>query len=216
MFLVKQSYKKIESYLEEMEGSRLLIPFMGTSSDVLLTLKGGRYKFVWCNDADPSVSALWKAIAVHPKKLIKKVEKYQPNEFDKHDFLIDLAAIRRIPSDIEELTDVGLKQLVLLMYGTIWNPVQISRYIRSASSLLRKQGSRFTSWDFETILADSTPSDVIYIEQSNLSVSELWRLSECLRQIDNWLLVSPHDESIYKFFKWIRIEESKDHLIIRC
>ena len=208
MFTTK-SYKRAETYLRTMEGSRLIIPFMSSSSDIILSLKSRRFDFVWINDKDAATASLWRAILVYPRKLLKKVEKYEPQQYDQAYFAAELATLTRIPADVEDITDVALKRLILL--DSVWKPTVLMRYIRSANSILKRQSCRLTSWDFETILNDGTDEDVIYIDSPNLDRADAWRLSECLYSRQNWLLITTEAE----FYGWANIEQGHRELIIR-
>ena len=214
MFAAKTFYKKIESYLNQMEGSRLIVPFMGTSSEVLLATKTRRFEFIWVNDPNPSIAALWRSIGVYPRKLTRKIEKYLAAEYDVAYFSAELSNLKRIPADVEEVTDIALKRLSIMKDGQVWNPVQLSRYIRSANTLLKKQSCRFTSWDFETLFNDRTENDIVYVETPTLPTADLWRLSESLHSIPNWLFITTDNEHVRKFFPWANIEETRSQLII--
>lgn len=216
MFAAKYFYKKVESYLQQMEGSRLIIPFMHTSTEILLTLRNRKFEHVWINDVDPSISSLWRAILTHPRKFARKVEKYTPNQYDAAYFSAELLYLKRIPNDVEELTDVALKRLIIMQDGDVWNPQTLLRYIRSANVLLKKQSCKFTSWDFETVINDRTIDDLTYIELPfNLHKADIWRLSDCLYPCKNWIVVSQDNEHARAFFRWASIEQGKDQLIIR-
>lgn len=212
MFASKPAYKKVESYLSGMEGSRLIVPFASTSADGLLSLRNRKFEFVWINDTDAALASMWRSALVHPRKLVKKIERYQPNQYDNAYFSAELSQIKRIPADIEEITDVALKKLVLLNNGK-WNPVTLARYVRSANYILKRQSCRFTSWDFETLFRDHTDEDIIYIESPNISKSDMWRLSESLYCFKNWILITSDESRI--FFNWANIEDNKDQLVIR-
>jgi len=216
MFAAKYFYKRVESYLQQMEGSRLIIPFMHTSTDILLTLRSRKFEYVWVNDADPAVASLWRTILVHPRKFTSKISKYMPNQYDVAYFSAELSSLKRIPSDVEELTDTALKKLIIMQDGDIWNPQTLLRYVRSANALLKKQACRFTSWDFETVLNDRTLDDLTYIElPPSLDKADVWRLSDCLYPCKNWIVVSQDNEHARTFFRWANVEYGKDQLIIR-
>ena len=207
MFTTK-SYKRAETYFKNMGGSRLIIPFMATSADIILSLRSRRFEFVWINDSDAAVASLWRAILVYPRKLIKKIEKCQPHPYDQAYFAAELGSLTRIPADVETITDVALKKLALL---DEWNPAVLTRYVRSASTILKKQSCRFTSWDFETLLQDGTDDDLIYMDSPNLSKPDMWRLSECLYGKQNWLLITADAD----FYGWANIEQGHREFIIR-
>jgi len=215
MFAAKYFYKKVESYLQQMEGSRLIIPFMDTSTEILLTLRGRKFEFVWVNDADPAVASLWRTILVHPRKFANKISKYMPHQYDTAYFSAELSSLKRIPSDVEELTDTALKKLIIMQDGDIWNPQTLLRYVRSANALLKKQACRFTSWDFETVLNDRTEDDLIYLELPAINKADMWRLSESLYPCHNWIVISQDNEYTRTFFSWANVEYGKDQLIIR-
>lgn len=232
-------YSEIEYYLERGFDGNIVVPFVGAGMDVIRFLRSHKPNFIWLNDIDIGITSFWKAVKNYPTTLISKLKKYNPDAAHFFEFKEYLSEIKSPPVSCEEVTDIALLKIIVHTMShqsrgeiigaanpqKMWLSNQISsKQILEASSLLRGQRVRITSWDFSKVLDDKESDGFVYLDPPDLSqdywdfsIKRHWELSEWL--YDNirnrkWMLTYRDHPTIRKLYSFAQVFKHKKELII--
>ena len=181
-------YKYIEPYLFDRYNGRLIVPFVGAGHVATRFIKKRTPQFLWLNDLDVGITSFWKAVQFYPLKLLTKLKKYEPKVEDFYLFKDILDNLNRVPSGVEDITDIAMIKLVIhqISYsglgcmaggpiggqsqsssysvGCRWNYESIAKKIGEINNLFKNSEVKITSWDFSEVLTDERSNGLLYLD----------------------------------------------------
>ena len=193
-------YKYIEPYLIDKFNGKLIVPFIGAGNVTTRFVShiqdsGGKLSYLWINDADPTITAVWKATYFYPLKFLNRISSYKPSVKDFYSFKEELSQVKKVVTGDDLVVDIALKKMAIhqMSYsglgvmaggpiggqnqsskydvGCRWNPKKIYSQIARATKTLHKINYfRITTWDFAPVLEEAeglTYLDPPYVEQGN-------------------------------------------------
>ena len=225
--------KFLETHLLNMDlGNGVCEPFAGTASITFYLLKKGLVPSYWINDADKSITSLWKIVRNRPNKLIDAISEYIPKVDDFYEFKSHPGrgqfdqAFRKIVLHQVSYSGLGPKaggplggrsQRGLYRVNNRWNPDQLNNKILECSNLLNSVPGDITNLDWKTCLRDASKKkqllylDPPYFEEGPVLYSfgqiDHQDLAKSLRRSSNWMLSYDDVPTIRNLYHWAKIRK---------
>ncbi len=167
-------------------------PFLGGASVELAVLRLGMgIRRVWLNDRDPGVASLWTAVMRCPEMLKDRIRGFIPSTDCFYQFKSTLGEVDAVPTDIEDMVEVGFEALVLnrisfsglgvmsggplggrhqngkCKIGSRWNAKRLCHEVDEAHRLLSSveiMGGACTCLDFAEVLRVGSETVLLYLD----------------------------------------------------